>query len=59
MSLQNKRCLIYKILTSVVRFLHLSDAAKMFNCVLSLGKGHWSISTRRKSISIPLVPLKT
>lgn len=46
------------ILHTVVVFLHLSDEAKMFNWVPPLGRGHWSMSTRRKSMSIPLVPLE-
>lgn len=45
-------------LTSVVRFLHLSEAAKILSWVLPLGSGHWSISTRRRSTSMPLVPLQ-
>lgn len=48
-------------LTSVVRCLHLSVPAKMFRgWYTPEGKffcGHWSMSTRRKSISIPDVPL--
>lgn len=47
--------------TSVVRCLHLSVPAKMFRgCGAPDGEllcGHWSMSTRRKSISIPDVPL--
>lgn len=44
--------------TWVVFFLHLSDAANMFSWVPPFGRGHWSMSTRRKSMSIPLVPLE-
>ena len=44
-------------LTLVVRGLHLSDAAKILSCVLPPRAGHWSMSTLRRSISIPLVPL--
>lgn len=47
-----------KLPTSVVRFLHLSLAANMFNWVDPGGRGHWSMSSLRRSISIPLVPLK-
>lgn len=47
--------------TIVVRCLHLSVPAKMFSGFVEPGIlrcGHWSISTRRKSISMPDVPLK-
>lgn len=49
-------------ITSVVFCLHLSVPAKMFNgcCAPEFFIwGHWSMSTRRKSISIPDVPLKS
>ena len=42
----------------VVLGLHLSDPANTLTVAASSGCGHWSMSTFRKSISIPLVPLK-
>lgn len=45
----------------VVRCLHLSVPAKMFSGRFVPGVwrcGHWSMSTRRKSMSMPDVPLQ-
>lgn len=54
-------CYRYTLIpTFVVRCLHLSVPAKIFRGCFNpdvLFWGHWSISTRRKSISIPDVPL--
>lgn len=55
------RCVAGLTLTMVVRCLHLSVPAKMFSGRLVPGVwrcGHWSMSTRRKSMSMPDVPLR-
>lgn len=61
-SSNNKKWCERKSFTFVVRCLHLSVAAKMFSgsavppgCTRRCR--HWSMSTRRKSISMPEVPL--